>query len=76
MYAAVGFLIVLGLLWAVAKPVDRFPKQSGAIFFLQEKRLSHFDFDPLDSYYPMSNSHYDGALLWVCWQGVPCRLRF
>ena len=42
MYAAVGSLIVLGLLWAVSKPVDRF-RSSPMPFFLQEERLSHSD---------------------------------
>ena len=44
-YAPVGFLIVLGLLWVVAKRADRFLKRSDAVFFLQEVRLSHSDFD-------------------------------
>lgn len=44
-YAPVGFLIVLGLLWVVAKRADRFLKRSEAVFFLQEVRLSHSDFD-------------------------------
>lgn len=44
-YAPVGFLIVLGLLWVVAKRADRFLKRFEAVFFLQEVRLSHSDFD-------------------------------
>ena len=32
MHATVGFLIVLGLLWATAKLADRFPKQCDAVY--------------------------------------------